>query len=166
MGLGHARIGMISARLPGDNPKREDAFVETMARRFGAVPEDYVQRCESPLAGGEQGLRTLLALPDPPTAVVCSTDLAAVGVLHGASSLGVSVPDQLSVVGFDDLMFAPYLVPALTTVRMPTREIVVEGLTMAIEMARDPTMSRDPRVTVFEPSLVVRGSTAPPAKRA
>ncbi len=163
IGLGHERIGMISARLPGDNPQARGRVRRGHDQAVRGVPEGYVQRCASPLAGGEQGLRTLLALPDPPTAVACSTDLAAVGVLHAAISLGGSVPDGLSVVGFDDLMFAPYLVPALTTVRMPTREIVVEGLTMAIEMARDPTLSRDPRVTVFEPSLVVRGSTAPPA---
>jgi DNA-binding LacI/PurR family transcriptional regulator len=57
-------------------------------------------------------------------------------------------------------------VPALVTVRMPTREIVVEGVTMAIEIVRNPTMSREARVSVSEPILVVGGSTAPPAQRA
>ena len=161
--LGHERIGFVSARLPGENPTREEAFVEFMTARFGGVPDGYVQRCESTLAGGEAGIKALLGLPEPPTAVACSTDLAAVGVLHGAHSLGVTVPDTLSVVGYDDLMFAPYLVPALTTLRMPTTEIVAEAVTTAMELVRDRAASRAPRRTVFEPTLVVRESTAPPS---
>jgi len=159
--LGHERIAFVSARLPGDNPTREEAFVECMTARFGGVPDGYVQRCESTLAGGEAGIKALLGLPEPPSAVACSNDLAAVGVLHGAHSLGVSVPDELSVVGYDDLMFAPYLVPALTTLRMPTTEIVTEAVRTAMELIHDHAVSRAPRRTVFEPTLVVRESTAP-----
>jgi DNA-binding LacI/PurR family transcriptional regulator len=164
--LGHRRIGFVSAALPGANPKREQAFVEVMTSRFGSLPEGYVQRGANTLAGGEAGLEALLRLPEPPTAIACSTDLSAVGVLHGAHSLGIAVPAELSVVGFDDLMFAPYLVPALTTLRMPTTEIVAEAVRTAIELARDGAASRAPRITVFEPTLVVRESTAPPEQPA
>jgi DNA-binding LacI/PurR family transcriptional regulator len=163
--LGHQRIGFVSARLPGDNPTREEAFIDFMVSRFGAVPDGYVQRCESSLAGGEAGLEALLGLQQPPTAIACSTDVTAVGVLHGAHAQGVNVPDGLSVVGYDDLMFAPYTVPALTTLRMPTTEIVVEAVKTAVALVADHSTSPAPTRTIFEPTLIVRGSTAAPARR-
>ena len=163
--LGHQRIGFVSARLPGDNPTREEAFIDFMVSRFGAVPDGYVQRCENSLAGGEAGLEALLGLEEPPTAIACSTDVTAVGVLHGAHAQGVTVPDGLSVVGYDDLMFAPYTVPALTTLRMPTTEIVVEAVKTAVALVADRSTSPAPTRTIFEPTLIVRGSTAPPARR-
>jgi DNA-binding LacI/PurR family transcriptional regulator len=104
----------------------------------------------------------LIDLPEPPTAIVATTDLVAVGVLHAAYSLGRTVPDQLSVVGFDDILIAAHTVPALTTLRMPTTEIVREGVNTAIDLARDGSAPRDPRIRVFEPTLVVRQSTSPP----
>jgi DNA-binding LacI/PurR family transcriptional regulator len=85
------------------------------------------------------------------------------GVLHEAHALGRVVPDDLSVVGFDDILFAGHTIPSLTTLRMPTADIVREGINLAIEAARDPRQRREPTVKVFAPSLIVRGSTAPPA---
>jgi DNA-binding LacI/PurR family transcriptional regulator len=160
--LGHERIGFISARLPGENWQRQDAYVEFMRQRFGGLPDGYVQVVPNTLAGGEDAIRALLALPEPPTAVASSTDLAAVGVLHAAYSDGRTVPHELSVVGFDDLLLAAHTVPALTTLRMPIGEIVGEGVELAIDLGRDPSMSRAPRRKVFEPTLIVRQSTAPP----
>jgi DNA-binding LacI/PurR family transcriptional regulator len=104
----------------------------------------------------------MLRLPQVPTAIACSTDVAAVGVLHGAHSHGVVVPDGLSVVGYDDLMLAAYTIPALTTLRMPTDEIVAEAVRIAIDSVRDRSPVRSPSKTVFDPTLIVRASTAPP----
>ena len=164
-GLGHERIAFVSAHLPGNNPVRLNAYIEFMKERFGGVTAGYVQEVPNTLAGGEAALRTLLSLAQEPTVVVASTDLVAVGVLHAAYSLGRTIPDELSVVGFDDILIAAHTVPALTTMRMPMPEIVGAGVRLAIELARDPSASRQPRITVFEPTLVVRQSTAPPAKR-
>jgi DNA-binding LacI/PurR family transcriptional regulator len=163
--LGHERIGFVSARLPGDNPTREEAYASFMTGRRDGVPEGYLQRCDASLAGAASALDALLGLPTPPTAIACSTDLAAVGVLHHAFTRGVRVPADLSVVGYDDLMLAPYTIPALTTLRMPTSEMVIEAVRIAIRLAQDPGASRTPFRTVFEPSLVVRASTGPPARR-
>jgi DNA-binding LacI/PurR family transcriptional regulator len=164
--LGHERIAFVSARLPGDNPEREQAYLDFMADHFGGVPEGYLQRSENSLAGGEYALERLLRLPVAPTAVACANDVAAVGVLHGAHSHGVHVPDALSVVGYDDLMFAAYTIPALTTLRMPTTEIVREGVRVAIELIEHPSAPRSPSKTLFAPTLIVRGSTAPPRETA
>ncbi len=164
--LGHERIAFVSGRLPGDNWQRQEAFTEFMAARFDRVRDGYVQVVDNSLAGGEAALRAVLELDDQPTAVVTSTDLVAVGVLHAAYNMRCVVPDELSVVGFDDLLLAAHTVPALTTLRMPIAEIVGESVELAIALARDPTASREPRRTVFEPTLVVRQSTARPSARA
>ncbi|MDF2733613.1 MAG: LacI family transcriptional regulator [Chloroflexota bacterium] len=161
--LGHERIAFVSGLLPGDNRQRQDAFTEFISDRFGGAPDGYVQPADNSLAGGEAALRALLDLDEPPTAVMTSTDLVAVGVLHAAYSLGRTVPDELSVVGFDDLLLAAHTVPALTTLRMPIAEIVNESVELAVALARDPGLSRAPRTTVFKPTLVVRQSTGRPA---
>jgi DNA-binding LacI/PurR family transcriptional regulator len=162
--LGHERIGFVSWRLPGDNPTREESFVSFMSDRFDGVPSGYLQRCDPTMGGAAAALAALLGLPEPPTAIACSTDLAAVGVLHEAFGLGLRVPDDLSVIGYDDLMLASYTIPALTTLRMPTTEMVTEAVRMAVRLARDPDAPRSPVRTVFEPTLSVRASTAPPRR--
>jgi Periplasmic binding protein-like domain len=85
---------------------------------------------------------------------------------HAACGLGRTVPSGLSVIGWDDLTIAAYTVPGLTTLRMPTREIVAEGVRIAVELARDATASREPRVKLYEPTLIIRESTAPPGELA
>jgi DNA-binding LacI/PurR family transcriptional regulator len=161
-GLGHQRIAFVSAHLQGEFRKREDAYVEFMHERFGGVPDGYLKRCPNTLAGGEEALAALLSLADPPSAVCTSTDLVAIGVLHAAHGLERVVPEHLSVVGFDDILISAHTVPALTTICMPTAEMVRHAVAMAIDLARDPDASRAPVKVLFEPSLVVRQSTAPP----
>ena len=163
--LGHRRIAFVSAELPGNNPIREDAYIEFMRDRFGGVPEGYVQHVPNEPAGGETALLALLELRDPPTAIVTSTDLAAVGVLHAAYSAHRMVPDQLSVVGYDDLPIAAHTVPPLTTLRMPIGEMVGAGVRHAIDLARHADGNGLSRIEVFSPTLVVRESTAPPRDR-
>jgi DNA-binding LacI/PurR family transcriptional regulator len=163
VGLGHERIAFVSGRLLGDIRERQAAFVEFMLERPGGLPDGYIQQVPNTPGGGDAAVRTLLALDRPPTAIVTSSDVLAFGVLHAAHSLGRVVPDELSVVGFDDILLASHTVPALTTLRMPTAEIVSEGVQLAITLARDPSRPRQPEVKVFAPSLIVRESTAPPA---
>jgi len=161
VGLGHRRIAFVSGRPLGDIREREAAFTAYM-ESIGGVRDGYIQHVSNTPGGGEAAIRALLALPEPPTAVMTSTDTLAVGALHAAYSQGVTVPDDLSVVGFDDILLASHTVPALTTLRMPTTDIVAEGVRLAIDFARDPAAPRHPGVTVMAPSLIVRQSTAPP----
>jgi DNA-binding LacI/PurR family transcriptional regulator len=103
----------------------------------------------------------MLELAEPPTAVIASTDVLAIGVLHEAHVRGLRVPDDLSVTGFDDIPLAAFMVPALTTVRMPVREMIAAAVRMVIDEygATGPRGRRIARV--LEPSLVVRASTRP-----
>jgi DNA-binding LacI/PurR family transcriptional regulator len=161
--LGHRRIAFVSGRHLGDIREREAAFVEFMTERFGGVPRGYLRQAPNTPSGGESALGALLELAEPPTAIMTSTDTLAVGVLHAAHAVGRTVPDALSVVGFDDILLASHTVPALTTLRMPTREIVAAGVQMAIDAAHDGVGAHPPLVKVIEASLIVRQSTAPPA---
>ena len=162
VGLGHSQIAFVSARLLGDIREREAAFVEFMRDRFGGVPEGFIKQVPNTPTGGEVAAGALLELETPPTAIITSTDTLAIGVLHAASTRGRIVPDDVSVVGFDDILFASHTIPALTTLRMPTDEIVREGMDLALDAARDAQRPRTPTVKVIAPSLMVRQSTAAP----
>ncbi len=161
-GLGHQRIAFIGGRPLGDIREREAAFLEAMTERFGGVRDGYLQHVANTPAGGATAVEVLLRLAEPPTAIVASTDTLAFGVLHAAHALGRRVPNDLSVVGFDDILLASHTVPALTTLRMPAQEIVREGLDIAIELARNPGQRPERTVKVIPPRLIVRQSTAPP----
>lgn len=158
LGLGHRRIAFVSGRPLGDIEERRAEY-ETRMRAAGLeIPVGFVQHVSNDPAGGKQALVALTRLESGPTAVVCSTDQLAIGVLHGAASLGLRVPSDVSVVGFDDLPMSAFTVPALTTVRMPIREMTGLAVQIAID---DGQAGVDPTVEVLSPELVIRESTGP-----
>jgi DNA-binding LacI/PurR family transcriptional regulator len=178
--LGHRRIAFIGGRSLGDIRERQAAYTEVMADLLGEVPPGYVQHVANRPGGGEAAFRALMRLPPRPTAIVVSTDVLAIGVLRGALVMGIRVPEDLSVVGFDDIPMAAFTVPALTTVRMPTAEMAAAAIMLAVgDGARDAwrlgaadraheraseggEVERRGRalVRLFRPELVVRQSTA------
>jgi DNA-binding LacI/PurR family transcriptional regulator len=157
-GLGHRRIAFVGGRRLGDIQEREEAYAEYLGELSEPVRDGYVRHGANEFEAGVEALSRLLELPEPPTAVVASTDVLAIGILHGAHERGLRVPDQLSVTGFDDIPVAEFAVPALTTMRMPVREMVTSAVEMVLGEAE-----LDPRRTppTLQPSLVVRASTAP-----
>jgi LacI family transcriptional regulator len=125
VGLGHRRVGMISGRLRWNDRAR--LRVEGVRAALAEVGLDLPDWCviEEPftLAGGRAGMAQLLAAARPPTAFVCGNDLLAVGALLEAQARGLRVPDDLSIVGIDNLEIAAHLSPALTTVHLPTAQL-------------------------------------------
>jgi DNA-binding LacI/PurR family transcriptional regulator len=165
-GLGHRRIAFIGGRPLGDIQERQTAYAEAMARIAPDLPDGYVQRVGNTAAEGGAALDVLMSLPTPPTAIVAATDVLAIGVLRGAYVAGISVPNDLSVVGFDDIPWAATSVPALTTVRMPTAEMAAAAIMVAIRPTGQPVSERTPasNVRIFRPELVIRESTARPRR--
>jgi DNA-binding LacI/PurR family transcriptional regulator len=158
IGLGHTRIAFIGGRPLGDIRERRTAYLEHLEEKGLAVPDGYVQEVSNDPAGGDAALRALIGLESPPTAVVCSTDHLATGVLHAAAELGLDVPGRLSVVGFDDIPMASYTVPALTTIHMPVDEMTA----LAARLSMDEAETADNGGVanfVVAPTLVVRSST-------
>lgn len=161
--LGHRRIGYVGAISLGDMQERVDAFRDFMRAHGGAVDEDLVHLTANSLSSGGAALAALRANHEPPTAVFAATDTIAFGLLHAADQLDISVPRELSIVGFDDIPMAEASVPALTTIRMPIAEIVTTGVEMCLGPEAQATQAEAPHV-VLEPSLVVRKSSAPPSR--
>jgi len=160
--LGHARIAFVGGRSLGDIRERRSAFLRAMDRE-GLADRAALQEVSNTPGGGVDAIRALMRLDPPPTAIVASTDVLALGVLHGAAELGLHVPADVSVVGFDDLpLIAAYLVPALTTIRMPTADMACAALEIAVNAVGVPSEERAAERRVFRPTLIVRASTAPP----
>ena len=171
--LGHRRIAFVGGRMLGDIRERQDAYAEAMADLVGEIPPGYIQHVANTPGDGEAALRALMHLSPRPTAIVASTDVLAIGVLRGALVLGIRIPDELSVVGFDDIAMAPFTVPAMTTLRMPMAEMAAAAIALAVGTTGgttyDDTSDRGvaaPRGRaddrLFQPELIIRQSTAAP----
>jgi LacI family transcriptional regulator, galactose operon repressor len=159
--LGHRRIGAITG--PSGWVATEDRRRGYRAALAGAgvMPDPRLEiEGDFEVAGGVVAANALLDLPEPPTAIFAFNDNLAVGTVHAARARGLSIPDDLSVVGFDDVEAARIVRPALTTVRVPLAEIgrmAVALLVRLIERQRFETLHVELSTT-----LVVRDSTAPP----
>ncbi len=164
LGLGHRRIAFVGGQRHGDIAEREAAFSAAVERSGEPLRKGYVRTTANSPAGGREAVRALLKLAEPPTALVCATDVLAIGALHEAHERSLRLPGELSITGFDDIPMAAYTVPALTTVRMPVREMVAAAVAAVID-DRGEHILEEARPT-FKPSLVVRASTAAPAPTA
>jgi len=162
--LGHRRLGIIydsRHEAMRDRWTAFNAFVQEAG--LPRVP-GYMQATEAGYyEGGQLATAQILALPTPPTAILAANDQIALGAIHAAWRRGVRVPDELSVVGFDDVAMASYMVPSLTTVRQPIAEMgrrATEVLVDLLERRGDPPQVAD---LLLQPELVIRDSTAPPS---
>ncbi len=162
-GLGHQKIAFLSGGRLGDLNERQDAYEEFMQARFGQVVDEYFLEAENSLEGGYQGAQELLGLPEPPSAIFASDDMMAMGVLKAAADMGVKVPDQLSVIGFDDIHFASYTIPALTTVHQPIDEISRQAVQLLDGFLKSEQSQETQHVNI-QPQLVIRKSCCPPQK--
>ncbi|MEW5683809.1 MAG: LacI family DNA-binding transcriptional regulator [Pseudomonadota bacterium] len=158
--LGHTRIAFVSGPSTfRSSHERRSGFEEALNEKGLTLAKDYVVEGAYTFETGIECGRALLSLKDRPTAIFAGNDEMAAGVLQAARQLGLKVPEEVSVVGFDDFQIASRLWPALTTVRTPTREI---GRLAAERLMGKEDDNRDPKGRL--PSLVVRESTAPPPK--
>jgi LacI family transcriptional regulator len=134
--------------------------VNCLAEQALPAPERYLQVADNDYAATMAAAQALLAQPRRPTAIVCSTDVSAVGALKAASTAAIRVPQELSIVGFDDIPLAEFTIPSLTTVHQPLRQLSQMAIKQLLEAAD--SLKQPPQVTMIVPSLVVRNSTATP----
>jgi LacI family transcriptional regulator len=163
IGLGHRRIGVITGPLHVGSARRRLEGFRAALERHG-IPFDPALQAESDFleASGYAAAIRLLTSSEPPTAIFASSDAVAVGVLNAAGELGLSVPGDLSIVGFDDLPEASYVRPQLTTVRQPVAEMGRVATRRLVEMIESPDGAGTAQVIELPTKLLVRGSTAPP----
>jgi DNA-binding LacI/PurR family transcriptional regulator len=159
--LGHERIAVVAGRRGG---LCDDARVAgyRSALASAGVPErpEYVRHAGPDREDARRRTRELLDLPDPPTAVFVCSDAMTLGAYEALAGRGLTVPDDMSVVGFDDLPEARWVAPALTTVRQPFAEMAATALRLLLRMmdGHRPESTR----TELSTRLVERASTAPP----
>jgi LacI family transcriptional regulator len=161
--LGHRNIAFISGPLRlRSATARRDAFLKSMGELGLTVPAEHLVEGNHAMEGGMTAMEKLTALPELPTAVMCSNDLTAIGVLHTLYRTTHSVPQDISVVGFDDIHLAQFMLPPLTTVQMSCRHLA----TAAVEALRAGIEPDHPKVAQTEwhvpTQLVVRQSSAFP----
>jgi LacI family transcriptional regulator, repressor for deo operon, udp, cdd, tsx, nupC, and nupG len=158
LGLGHRRIAHVAAGVDSWTFRvRARALAEAVADSAGSLV-----RAEQSELSVEDALHTatrLLSADPRPTALICDDDLLAAGACKAARRMGLRVPEDVSVTGFDDLSLATALEPELTTVRLPAEEVGAAGMRALLAVLE----GRTAKTPVIPVQLVCRGSTAPPA---
>ena len=155
--LGHRRFGFIGGGAHGDLRQRRTAFVERLTE-LGMPPDKaHVVPALNDPGSAAAAFAKLARTANPPTAVVTATDLLALGALHAAHDLGIRVPGQVSIVGFDDIPFATYAAPPLTTVHNPVTEMAALAVDLVIDGSPTGADNR-----VLAPTFTIRSTTAPP----
>ncbi|WP_120503829.1 LacI family DNA-binding transcriptional regulator [Sulfitobacter mediterraneus] len=159
--LGHRKIAHITG---------PDGNVLTTARREGMVSErarlglpaqpEWIIRGDFSLESGHDAATRILAMDDRPTAVFCSADMVAFGLMAGLKSGGLRVPEDISVVGFDDIEMSEYYIPALTTIRQDRHGLGRRAARVLLDRLKNKSLERAPEVPI-PVELIVRESTAP-----
>ncbi len=159
--LGHRRVGFVAG--PADYlPTREKAAGRAEALHEAGLPLDGWQvHGDFTLEGGRLAAHELLSRADRPTAVICSSDVIAIGVIQEAREMGILVPEDLSVVGFDGIEAASWIDPPLTTMEQPIDEIAGTAIELLQTVIAEPQRRSLPRV-LYQPRLRRGRSTAPP----
>jgi DNA-binding LacI/PurR family transcriptional regulator len=169
LNLAHRRIGFISGPLSLKSARtRRSAFLECLTRTGILEDEELVTEGDHTIDGGLEAMSRLLRLSNPPTAVLASNDLTAMGAMSAVRRKSLRVPEDVSVIGFDDIHFAEFTDPPLTTVRLSRRELgetAFRALLNHIQPENEETASRGTQYSIVS-SLVVRNSTCEAHARA
>ncbi|MFT4111301.1 LacI family DNA-binding transcriptional regulator [Silvibacterium sp.] len=156
--LGHRRIGFISG--PKDlrsAQSRLEAFKKSMGALGIKLSAEMVVEGNYTIESGQIGFQAFQRLTTPPSAIICSNDMTAIGVMHAAFDAELSIPRDLSVIGFDDISLSRHLLPPLTTVRMSCNEIGSRAVDSLHALVED--RSRAAINSALLTSLVVRQRT-------
>lgn len=161
--LGHRSIAFISGPLRlRSAAARRDAFLDAMAELGLAVPEEDLIEGDHTMEGGMAAIERVVSRQELPTAVMCSNDMTAIGVLHGLYRTTNKVPVDISVVGFDDIHLSQFVLPPLTTVQMSCRALAataIQALRAGIEPDHPKAAQKEWHIPTH---LVVRQSSAFP----
>jgi DNA-binding LacI/PurR family transcriptional regulator len=157
--LGHHRIGLVlGPQTSRDFQERYEGFNRYFTGQGISLPDEYVYFGFHDQHAGREAAKKLLTLPNPPTALLCSSDAQAFGVLDYAKEINIKCPEQLSVTGFDDGPWAMCSSPKLTTMKQPLREMAEKAVTLLQQSVsgQNHRNSMD-----FQASLIIRESTTP-----
>ncbi|HGF6446480.1 TPA: DNA-binding transcriptional regulator CytR [Escherichia coli] len=155
---GHKRIGCIAG--PEEMPLchyRLQGYVQALRRCGIMVDPQYIARGDFTFEAGSKAMQQLLDLPQPPTAVFCHSDVMALGALSQAKRQGLKVPEDLSIIGFDNIDLTQFCDPPLTTIAQPRYEIGREAMLLLLDQMQGQHVGSGSRLMDCE--LIIRGST-------
>lgn len=157
--LGHRRIAYVANPLSYNANLERLAGYRAVLAEAGTVPDgSLIVAGDGGVTRGAEAMERLLALPQPPTAVFCFNDMTAVGVMYTLARVGLRVPADCSVIGFDDLELAAYFCPPLTTIRQPRRQMGERAMHMLLALIEG---QGSPQAEILPTELVVRSTTGP-----
>lgn len=157
LSLGHRRIGVIAGPLGAASVRdRHDGFLFELAAADVAFDDGLLEVADLDYTRAFDAATRLLQLPEPPTALFCHNDLVAFGALNAAKALGVSVPDDVSILGFDDVAMSSWEAFDLTTVRQPILDMARGAVEMTLSLLDEPEQER---AHVLLPCTLVERST-------
>ena len=165
--LGHRNIAFLAGPHSLHSAITRETDFQTAIEAAGLpLQKKWVIECDHTLKGGAGGFMQLQKLASRPTAIICSNDMTAIGVLRAAYKEGLKVPDDVSVIGLDDIDFAEFTLPPLTSIRLSREDLARAAFEALRGQAEDPGNPRMQREFLVSTSLVVRESTAPPRVQA
>jgi LacI family transcriptional regulator len=158
--LGHRRIAFIGPAIDSHAFRmRERGFFKRLTANGIPLPSEYLVRCNATAVDGRAAMRSLLLQPSRPTAVFCVNDVIAIGALKACVAAKAKVPQDISIIGCDDIELAQLVTPELTTIRVPAGEL---GARAARLLIRTIEAEKEKKSTRLLPvSLVKRGTTGP-----
>jgi len=163
--LGHKQIAYLAGPHSLHSAlTRENDFRAAMQHANLPLMAEHVIECDHTLKGGMAGLEKLWELESRPSAIVCSNDLTAIGVLRAAYAKRLRLPEDLSVIGLDDIAFTEFTLPPLTTIRLSRTDLARAAFDALRAQAEDGANPKLQREYLVSTSLEVRESTAPPAR--
>ncbi|MFB6290413.1 MAG: LacI family DNA-binding transcriptional regulator [Candidatus Bipolaricaulia bacterium] len=157
---GHERIALINGPTHISSSKeRLKGYKQTMKKHGISIPDSFILQNNVTMEEGYKTGRELLSSSHKPTAVLCYSDFVALGVLKAARELGLKIPEELAVVGYDDIFFSNNLEVPLTTVRIPKRELATQAFGTLMNLITEEDTGSSFIHQRLEPELVIRAST-------
>jgi DNA-binding LacI/PurR family transcriptional regulator len=161
--LGHKDVAFISGPSKYFSAVcRKEAFLEGLKSVGLRLHPAYLREGDHRLEGGQHEMQHLMRLKKPPTAVMCSNDVTALGAMHAAGILRLSVPVDVSIIGFDDIDFTRYSMPPLSSIQMSRKHLARAALMSLVALAEGGTEFTP---AVVQTQFVPRESTAPPREK-
>lgn len=159
--LGHENVAILSENAKFSSSKeRVRGFRFALFEAGKTLDDERIIACRSTIQDGKRAAALLLEGPNPPTAIFCCNDMLAIGALQAARECGVRVPEQLSIIGFDNTILSTVTNPSLTTIAQPTDEMAKLAFGLLVSSPDEETDVIRQRI-VMQPKLVVRESTGP-----
>jgi DNA-binding LacI/PurR family transcriptional regulator len=162
--LGHNKIALINGpKTTSPCLQMEKGFLKAMRESDVQVNDSYLMECNLKMAGGYNTMKALLKLNQSnlPTAVLFISDMTAIGAYEAISEEGLHIPNDISIIGYDDIPEAKHLLPSLTTIAQPKYELGIKGMSLVLKEIKNKNFIPKQSIKLL-PELIIRKSTAPP----